>query len=196
MTAKREITRDDIMALEDYEKVRTERKRRVSELKKNRRISIGPDATFYFESFDTMLHQVLEMLYIERGGEDQIPGELSAYNPLIPNGRDLVATLMFEIDEPDRRARFLEGLGGVEETVTLSFSGETVTAEPEHDVDRTTADGKASSVQFLHFPFTVEQVEKFRAPGTEVTLGIGHEKYGHMAVLPEDVRAALAGDFD
>ena len=196
MTAKHEITRDDILGMEDYEKVRAERKRRISELKKNRRVSIGPDATFYFESYDTMLHQVLEMLYIERGGEDQIPDELSAYNPLIPNGRELVATLMFEIDEAERRGRFLAGLGGVEETVTLGFSGETVTAEPEEDVDRTTADGKASSVQFLHFPFTAQQVEKFRAPKAQVTLAIGHEKYGHMAVLPEDVRRALAGDFD
>lgn len=196
MTAKREITPDDILGPEDYEKVRAERKRLIAEVKKNRRVSVGPDATFYFESYDTMLHQVLEMLYIEKGGDDQIPDELSAYNPLIPNGRELVATLMFEIDEPDRRARFLEGLGGVEETVSLSFAGETVTAKPEEDVDRTTAEGKASSVQFLHFPFTLEQVEKFRAPKAQVTLAIGHEKYGHMAVLSEDVRSALAGDFD
>ena len=104
MTAKREITPDDILGLEDYEKVRAERKQRIAEVKKNRRVSVGPDATFYFESYDTMLHQVLEMLYIEKGGDDQIPDELSAYNPLIPNGRELVATLMFEIDEPDRRA--------------------------------------------------------------------------------------------
>ncbi len=196
MTPRHEITADDIMAFGDYEKVRKERTLAVAALKKNRRISIGPDATFYFESYDTMLHQVLEMLYIERGGEDQISDELAAYNPLVPNGRELVATLMFEIDEPGRREKFLAGLGGVEETVSLSFAGETITAEPEKDVDRTTADGKASSVQFLHFPFTGEQVKKFRAPGTEATLGIGHEKYRHMAVLSEDVRRALAGDFD
>ncbi len=196
MTPRHEITRADILGFDDYEKVRDERKRQVSELKKNRRVGVGPDATFYFESLDTMLHQIHEMLYIERGGEDQILGELAAYNPLVPNGRELVATLMFEIDEPGRREKFLAGLGGVEETVTLGFSGETITAEAEKDIDRTTADGKASSVQFLHFPFTDEQVEKFRQPGTEVTLGIGHGKYSHMAVLPEDVRGALAGDFD
>ena len=196
MTAKREITPDDILGLEDYEKVRAERKRLIAEVKKNRRVSVGPDATFYFESYDTMLHQVLEMLYIEKGGDDQIPDELSAYNPLIPNGRELVATLMFEIDEPDRRARFLEGLGGVEETVSLSFAGETVTAKPEEDVDRTTAEGKASSVQFLHFPFTDEQVKKFRDPETDVVLAINHPGYGHMAKLPDAVRTALGGDFD
>ncbi len=90
MTPKREITRDDIMALEDYKKARDERKRTVAELKKNRRVAVGPDATFYFESYDTMLHQVHEMLYIERGGDDQIADELAAYNPLVPNGWELV----------------------------------------------------------------------------------------------------------
>jgi hypothetical protein len=114
---------------------------------------------------------------------------------MIPNGRELVATLMFEIDEPDRRVEFLAGLGGVEETVTLTLNGETITATPEHDVDRTTADGKASSIQFLHFAFTDAQVEKFRTPDAQVTIAIGHQKYGHLAVLPEAVRQALAQDF-
>ncbi len=196
MSAKHEITRDDILDMEDYVAVREERKRAVAELKKHRRVAVGPDATFYFESYDTMLHQVHEMLYIEKGGEEQIEDELRAYNPMIPNGRELVATLMFEIDEPARRAEFLAGLGGVEETVILTFNGETVTATPEQDVDRTTADGKASSIQFLHFPFTGAQVEKFRTADAQVSLAIGHEKYGHLAVLPEAVRLALAGDFD
>ena len=192
---QREITRDDILDMDDYVKVRPERKRAIAELKKNRRVAIGPDATFYFESYDTMLHQILEMLYIERGGEAQIEDELSAYNPLVPKGRELVATLMFEIDEPVRREKFLAALGGVEETVTLTLNGETITATPEHDVDRTTADGKASSIQFLHFAFTDAQVEKFRTPDAQVTIAIGHQKYGHLAVLPEAVRQALAQDF-
>ena len=196
MPAKHEISRDDILALDEYVKVRPDRKRRVTDLKKNRRVSIGPDATFYFESYDTMLHQVQEMLYIEKGGDDQIDDELSAYNPLIPNGRELVATLMFEIDEPVRREKVLATLGGVEETVTITMAGETVTAIPEADIDRTNADGKASSIQFLHFPFTPEQIQKFRTPGAKVTLGIGHAKYGHTAVLLDDVRQALAQDFD
>jgi len=196
MTVKYEISRDDILALDEYVKVRPDRKRRVTALKKNRRVSVGPDATFYFESFDTMLHQVQEMLYIEKGGDDQIDDELSAYNPLIPNGRELVATLMFEIDEPVRREKVLARLGGVEETVTIRMNGETVTAIPEDDIDRTTADGKASSIQFLHFPFTDTQVEKFRDPDTTVTLAIGHKQYGHMSNLPEPVQKALSTDFD
>ena len=192
----RQITRADLLAMDEYIAVRPERKRSISALKKNRRVSVGPDATFYFESFDTMLHQVQEMLYIERGGEAQIEDELNAYNPLIPSGGELVATLMFEIDDEVRRTEFLNGLGGVEHTVTVSLGGEVITAVPEDDIDRTTADGKASSIQFLHFPFTEQQVEKFRDPETTVTLGIGHKKYGHMANLTDAAKEALAKDFD
>lgn len=191
-----QITRSDIMDMAEYEKIRRDSRKRVTEMKKSRRVHIGPDATFYFENFDTMWHQVHEMLYIEKGGEEQIADELSAYNPMIPNGRELIATLMFEIDDPDRRARFLAGLGGVEETVTISFDGETIKGEPEEDVDRTNADGKASSIQFLHFPFSDEQAKKFTTPGTEIRLAIGHEKYGHIAILSAATCLALAGDFD
>lgn len=190
------ITRDDIMDMAAYGAIRKERRKEVTEAKKNRRLHVGPDATAYFESFDTMLHQIHEMLHIEQGGEEQIPDELNAYNTLVPNGRELVATLMFEIDDPARRANFLAGLGGVEETVTLEFAGEVIKAVPEDDVDRTTADGKASSIQFLHFPFSDAQAQAFKAEGTEVVLSIGHEKYPHMTRLPEAVRAALAADLD
>lgn len=194
-TMKTEITRDDLMPMSEYVNVRIERRKRMSEIKRHRRVHVGPDATFYFECYETMWHQVQEMLYIEGGGEGQVDDELTAYNPLIPKGSELVATLMFEIDDPDRRATFLAGLGGVEETITLNVDGEIIKAIPEADVDRTTADGKASSIQFLHFPFTAELVEAFRKPSAQITLGIGHPKYGHIAILPEDVREALSGDF-
>ncbi len=192
---KTEITRADIMAMDDYALVRLDRRRTIGELKRPRRVALGPDATFYFECFETMWHQVHEMLFIEKGGEAQIGDELAAYNPLIPNGRELVATLMFEIDNAERRGAFLAGLGGVEETVSLSFAGETIQAIPEADVDRTTADGKASSIQFLHFPFTDAQAKKFKTPGTQATLAVGHPKYPHMTILPEAARVSLAGDF-
>jgi hypothetical protein len=193
---KHEITRADIMPMEAYATVRRERRRAITELKKNRRMAVGPDATFYFECYDTMWHQVHEMLHIERGGEAQIPDELLAYNPLIPKGDEVVATLMFEIDDPVRRAQVLDRLGGVEESVTLNFEGEVVTGVAEEDIDRTTADGKASSVQFLHFPFTASQIETFRRPGTRVIVAISHPGYDHQAGMPEEVRAALAQDFD
>ncbi len=192
---KTEITRDDIMPMYDYANVRKERRKKVTAIKRDRRVHVGPDATFYFECYETMWHQIHEMLYIERGGDEQIDDELTAYNPLIPKGRELVATLMFEIDDPVRRENFLADLGGVEETVTVTIDGDTIAARSEEDVDRTTADGKASSIQFLHFPFTDEQIAAFQQPGAQVTLGIGHQNYGHIAILPENVRAALAGDF-
>ena len=189
------ITRDDIMDMADYAKVRKERRRNITKLKRDRRVALGPDATLYFESYDTMWHQIHEMLYIERGGEEQIIDELAAYNPLIPNGRELVATLMFEIDEPERRERFLASLGGVEEKVCLSLGGELIRAEAEVDVDRTSVDGKASSVHFLHFPFSDEDVALFRDPSVKVILAIEHEKYPHMTLLSETVRVALQVDF-
>jgi hypothetical protein len=143
-----------------------------------------------------MWNQIHEMLFIEKGGEAQIADELSAYNPLIPKGRELVATVMFEIDDPVRRGALLAKLGGVEQTAFIRIGGETINGVPEEDVDRTSAAGKASSVQFIHFPFTDEQVAAFRGAGTEIVLGFSHPEYAHMAVLPAPVRQALAGDFD
>ena len=191
---KTEITRADIMDMDEYAAIRIQRRTAMSEKKKHRRLHCGPHATFYFESFDTMWHQVHEMLFIEKGGEAQINDELSAYNPLIPKGMELVATLMFEIDNEEQRALFLNGLGGVEETTFFDIDGEIVKGVPEEDLDRTTADGKASSVQFVHFPFTRTQIDKFKT-GDRVMLGIEHVKYAHVVILPETIRAALAADF-
>jgi len=192
---KREITRADIMPIADYGKIRAERRREMSAYKRTRRMEVGPVATFYFESFETMLHQVHEMLFIEKGGDAQIPDELAAYNPLIPNGRELVATVMFEIDDPARRARMLARLGGVEETAFIEIDGARVQGVPEADADRTNEEGKASSVQFIHFPFTDAQAAAFRKEGARVVLGFTHPNYGHMSVMPETTRQALAGDF-
>ncbi len=196
MTRNRELTAEDILPAEEYRRRRSEERRRVLALKRHRRVEVGPVATFYFENRETMWLQIQEMLYIEKGGPEQISGELAAYNPLIPNGAELVATIMFEIDDPIRRQNFLAGLGGIENTAFLEFDGEAVMGAPEQDVDRTTAEGKASSVQFVHFPFAPEQVRKFRAPGTRVVLGFKHPSYAHMAVMPDAVRAALSTDFD
>ncbi len=196
MTARKtEITRADIIPLDQYGQERAARRKALVGVKKKRRITVGPYATFYFENYDTMWQQIHEMLFIEKGGEEQIADELRAYNPLIPKGGELVATVMFEIDDPARRARELGRLGGVEETMTLQFDGHTVTGRPEGDVERTNEAGKTSSVHFLHFDFTPDQVMAFRKPGTQVVVGIGHENYGHMAVMPEAVREELAGDF-
>lgn len=192
---KREISRADVMPLEQYIRERKELRRHLVEKKKLRRLEVGPVATFYFENYDTMWAQVHEMLYIEKGGEEQIADELAAYNPLIPKGSELVATVMFEVDEPLRRQALLARLGGVEETAFLEFAGEKIVGRPEADLDRTNAAGKASSVQFIHFAFTAPQIAKFGKPGTRVLVGFGHSEYPHMTVMPEPVRVALARDF-
>ena len=159
-------------------------------------MAIGPDATFYFESYDTMWHQVHEMLYVEKGGREQIPGELAAYNPLVPNGRELVATVMFEIVDSKRRSEVLASLGGVEQTFSITIADQAIAGIPEEDVDRTNADGKASSVQFVHFPLSSDQAETFKSGIGDVIVAISHANYAHMAVMAKPVRAALAEDLD
>ena len=195
MSKTRKLTPEDILPAAEYRKRRKEERQRVLDLKRHRRVEVGPVATFYFENRETMWLQIQEMLYIEKAGPEQIPDELAAYNPLIPNGAELIATVMFEIDDPLRRKNFLARLGGVENTAFLEFDGETVVGAPEQDVDRTTAEGKASSVQFIHFPFTPDQIRKFRAGGARVVIGFKHSSYPHMAVMPDEVRAELAKDF-
>ncbi len=192
---RRHITRADLMPLDEYGKIRKQHRAALVEQKRKRRVHIGPHVTLYFESYETMWAQVQEMLYIERGGEDQIEGELSAYNPLIPQGAELVATMMIEIEDEVVRRRTLSTLGHIEDMVAMKFSGHTVKGVPEDDLERTTADGKTSSVHFLHFPFTPEQVAAFRDPTAEITVGINHPNYGHMAVLQTEARDALAEDF-
>ena len=195
MTRKTELTRDDIMPMTEYAKIRKERRREIVRAKRDRRMEIGPVAVCHFESYESMWQQVHEMLFIEKGGEEQIAAELAAFNPLIPKGQELVCTVMFEIDEPARRKAFLSKLGGVEEAMAIEFADETVMGVPEEDVDRTTADGKASSVQFLHFPFSAAQIAAFREPRTQVLVGFKHPEYAHLAVMPEATRDALAQDF-
>ena len=191
-----ELTREDIMPVAKYAKRRKEKRNDMIAFKRNRRMGVGPYATFYFESFETMWHQVHEMLHTEQGGEQQIKDELNAFNPLIPNGSELVATLMFEIDDPERRERFLAALGGVEDTITLRMGSYDIKAQAERDVDRTTEAGKSSSVHFLHFPFTAEQVGAFKVGHEQIVITIDRQGYQHMAVMPEQTRQALAADFD
>jgi hypothetical protein len=192
----RALTREHIMPIAEYGKIRRERRQAVSELKKRRRVEIGPFATFYFENYETMWQQIHEMLYVEKGGEDQITDELAAYNPMIPQGNELIATVMLEIDDPVRRATLLARLGGIEDRVFLEIDGERIAGKPDQSRENTSPDGKASSVQFVWFTFTPTQIAKFKAPGTRIVAGFDHPNYAHMAIIPEPVRAALAEDFD
>ena len=173
----REVSKSDLIPLKEYAKNRKAIRKEIVAYKKNRRVSLGPYANFYFESYETMKAQIQEMLYIEKGGDEQLKDELAAYNPLIPKGKELVATLMFEIDNPLSRVEFLNKVGGIEEKIFLKIGEEKIKSVPEQDVDRTSAEGKASSVQFIHFKFTDDQIDKFKNLSNDVYIGIDHPMY-------------------
>lgn len=191
---QRQITRADIIDMTLYGEQRAERRKAILPVKKLRRVEVGPHATFYFECYATMWQQVHEMLYIERGGEAQIADELSAYNPLIPQKGELVATVMFEIEDEGERGRVLRQLTNIEETAFLDVGGDKVKATFENDVDRTAADGKTSSVHFLRFGLSPAQVARFHDSAVPVMLGFTHSNYGHLAVVPLATREELASD--
>ena len=191
----RKIEKSDLISTNVYSETRRQIRKELVEFKKNRRVSLGPYATFYFESFETMLAQVQEMLHIEKGGDEQLKDELMAYNPLVPNGKELVATLMFEIDNPVSRAVFLSKVGGIETKVYMKIDNEIVNAIAEEDVDRTSSEGKASSVQFLHFKFSEDQINKFKTGTKNIELSIDHDEYGHTTKLTEDNIKSLSADF-
>ncbi|MDC0436251.1 DUF3501 family protein [Candidatus Pelagibacter sp.] len=192
---KKKIEKEDLIPADVYTESRKQIRKNLVEFKKNRRISLGPYATFYFESFETMVAQVQEMLHIEKGGDEQLKDELIAYNPLVPNGKELVATLMFEIDNPLSRGAFLGKVGGIEEKIFMKIENEEVKATPEIDVDRTSAEGKASSVQFIHFKFNEDQINKFKSGKVSIELGIDHKEYAHTTKLTEDNLKSLSADF-
>jgi Protein of unknown function (DUF3501) len=190
------ITPADLLPLEVYARERDERRRALIPIKRNRRVEVGPFVTFYFENFTTMLAQVQEMLHIERGGDEQIAGELETYNPLVPQGRELIATMMIEIDEPARRQATLMKLAGIENCTWFKIGSNRVAGSPTDYADRTTPEGKTSSVHWVRFRFSSSDIAAFRHPENEVILGISHDHYGHMAVVTPEKRTALAKDFD
>ena len=143
-----------------------------------------------------MLGQIQEMLHIEKGGEEQLKDELAAYNPLIPKGDELVATLMFEIDNPISRSTFLGKVGGIEKKIFMKIDDEVITAISEDDVDRTSAEGKASSVQFIHFKLSDDQINKFKSNNSNIEIGIDHKDYSHTTKLSEDNIKSLSSDFN
>ena len=192
---KRQIEKEDLITADVYVENRKQIRKNLVEFKKNRRISLGPYATFYFESFETMVAQVQEMLHIEKGGDEQLKDELIAYNPLVPKGKELIATLMFEIDNPLSRGAFLGKVGGIEKKIFMKIDNQEVKAMPENDVDRTSAEGKASSVQFIHFKLNDEQISKFKSGSSDIELGIDHKEYAHTTKLTEDNVKSLLTDF-
>jgi hypothetical protein len=190
------IKEGDVIDIDKYIKERPKIKKEISQIKKLRRIPVGPYATFYFECYDTMIYQVQEMLYIERGGIEQMKDELKAYNPLVPKGKELVATLMFEIDNELKRKEFLNSVGGIEEETFIQIGERKIMSRPEQDTDRTSEDGKASSVHFLHFDFTEGLIKEFVKDQSTVFLGFNHQNYKHFSELSLEVKSELEKDFD
>src|SRR5471032_1681202 len=193
--AIRKITPADILADKEYATKRAELRAASIARKKNRRMEVGPYATLYFESYDTMWLQVHEMLRIEKGGAEQLAGELETYNPLIPQGDELIATFMIEIEDADRRERELRQLGHIEDSVFLDIGKDRIKAAPTDYEDRTAPDGKTSSVHWLRFKFTPAQIAAFKSGADTIVIGMSHPNYGHMAVMAPATRAALAKDF-
>jgi len=189
------ISLDDIISNDEYGNIRSSKRKEMIEFKKFRRLDVGPVASLYFESRDTMIYQIQEMAYVEKITREELGEELASYNPLVPNGRELTATMMIEIDDPLRRKNFLSRLGGIEEKVKIVIGGYEIYADFEKDVDRTTSEGKASAVHFLHFKFTDELIKSFKNKDNIIQIGIDHEAYGHLSIVSDRVREELAKEF-
>ena len=188
----RTITTDDILPLDRYELIRNDKKQEALLRKKLTRMGVGPHATALFETWDSMWLQVQEMLRIEKGGADQLVDELSAYDPMVPKGRELTCTLLFEIEDPVRRDAFLRTIGGVEDHISIQVGGQVIKARAEGDVERTReSDGKASAVHFLHFDFNDAAIAAWRSGEGNAMLVIDHSNYGHAAIISADSREYL-----
>jgi len=189
----RTITADDILPVEQYELIRADKKQEAIERKKLTRLSVGPNATVLFENWDSMWLQIQEMLRIEKGGEGQLPDELAAYDPMVPKGSELTATVLFEMADPVQRDKFLRTLGGVENHVAIEVGGHTIRGRPEGDVERTReADNKTSAVHFFHFEFTPEAISAWNGGEGTAMVVIDHPAYGHAALISPASREYLS----
>ena len=189
------IEKSDILSRDEYKSQRKSLREKMVLRKKLRRVDIGPYVTMYFENKDTIIHQINEMVYIENGGEEQINDEILAYKSLVPDGQELIATVMIEIDSPIKRSEFLAKMGGFEEQISIQIGDQVIQGRAELDGDRTTADGKASSVQFVHFEFDKKEFEIIKSHMENVAISINHENYKHSSVLNIDTVKELVKDF-
>ncbi len=205
---KREIVFSDILPRERYAAARAAHRREMVKLRRARRLFLGPYASFSFESFATMRYQIQEMLFIENGGEEQFADEAAAYNPLVPQGRNLSATLLLEIDSRAARQKVLPQLAGIARQIYFRISPAPSGGKekvPEKICGRALAtagedeQNRAASVYFLVFDFPPPAIAFFKTPlaesGGEIFLASGHPYYRHETALGEEVRAALAADF-
>jgi hypothetical protein len=189
----RSITAEDILPIDRYEAIRADKKQEAIERKKLTRISVGPYATVLFETWDSMWLQIQEMLRIEKGGDAQLVDELAAYDPMVPKGAELTATVLFEIGDAGRRDAFLRTIGGIEGHISIHVGGHVIPARPEGDTERTRErDNKASAVHFFHFDFPADAIAAWKGGEGAAMLVFDHPNYGHAAMIPPASREYLA----
>jgi hypothetical protein len=191
-----QITRDDLMSLEQYAEQRNEFRQRVLAHKKHRQVALGPNATLYFEDRLTLLYQIQEMLRIEKVFEaDGINEELEAYNPLIPSGRNFKATFMIEYADATVRAAQLEKMVNIEDLVWMQIGEhDKIWAIADEDLERSN-DTKTSAVHFMRFEINDEMARELKA-GADLQIGVQHAVYTYDVLVAGDTRASLLADLD
>lgn len=191
-----QITRDDLMSLEQYAEKRGEFRQQVLEHKKHRQIILGPNATLYFEDRLTLLYQIQEMLRIEKVFEaDGINEELDAYNPLIPDGRNFKATFMIEYPDAQVRAAQLEKMVGIEDLVWMQIGEhDRIWSIADEDLERSTEE-KTSAVHFLRFEVSDDMAGDLKA-GANWRIGVQHPVYTYDIAIDGDTRESLLKDLD
>lgn len=188
------IQRDSLLTLEAYARQRNEFRARVIDHKQHRAVHLGESITLMFEDELTVRYQIQEMLRVERIYEERgIAEELSVYNPLVPDGRNLKATMMIEYPDPQERRLRLSALIGVEDAIWMEVQGcGRVWGIADEDLERGT-DEKTSAVHFLRFEFSDVMAQMLKA-GAELSVGVDHPNYQASVRTPPAVRQALAGD--
>ncbi|MEC8756110.1 MAG: DUF3501 family protein [Pseudomonadota bacterium] len=188
------LTRNDLWSLEEYAGRREEFRKQVLAHKKLRQVALGPHATLYFEDQLTMQYQIQEMLRVERIFEAaEIEDELSAYNPLIPDGSNWKATFMIEYGDIEERKQALATMGGIEETVWVQVgNGTKAYAIANEDMERT-RDSKAAAVHFMRFELSAEDLQSVR-DGADVHMGLDHPSIANNVTLSTEARQALCAD--
>jgi len=190
-----QITRDSLMTLEGYAKVRPEMRAEVMAHKKNRMVELGDHVTLIFEDEKTMRYQIQEMLRAERTFEESgIQDELNAYNPLVPDGTNWKATMMIQYSDPDERKVALARLRGIEERVWVQVADRPkVFAIADEDMERENEE-KTSAVHFLRFELDATSIAAAKS-GAAIRMGVDHEAYKvESMTLAENTRAALVVD--
>ncbi len=189
------LKREDLWSLEEYSEKRADFKKQVLELKKDRKVALGENATLYFENEQTIRYQIQEMLRIEKVFEvEGINDELEAYNPLIPDGSNWKATFMIEYGDAEERAKVLARLGGVEDKVWVQVEGfDKSFAIANEDMERST-DEKTSAVHFMRFELTADMSKAVKA-NKDISMGIDYDGFDQLvSPIAESSRASLMND--